>query len=141
FFLFHPFLKGILLIGHHPGKFSFSTTNLPIQKMDYTILLLIRQQHRGYRQGIIPGYLASLLNVVEKAENAVVIFYGNGIKFVIVAACALHGDPEKCNTQGIGPVCYVFHSEFLIYNTTFHVLCMIAIESCSQSLFGGSIGE
>ena len=51
---------------------------------------------------------------------------------MIMTFCTAYCQAHKGFTGRIGSVNYIFHAEFFFNDSTFHILLVVAIESCSN---------
>ena len=63
------------------------------------------------------------------------------IVFVGMAAGTLGGEAQKSFAKGVHPVGHVFYAVFFVYHASFLALLVVAVETSSQELIAGGIGQ
>ena len=81
------------------------------------------------------------MHLVEKSKSAVIIFLRDRIVFMVMAFGTFKGECQESFAKSVGPVSYIFDPVFFIDHTAFLGDFVVPVESGSQLLFPGGIGE
>ncbi len=95
----------------------------------------------GFFVAVVVGEAAFVGDAVEIGEEAIEVFLGDGIVFVIMAAGAAHSEAHPNDGSGLGAVGDVFDAVFFRDDAAFAVGAVVAVEAGRDDLGAGGIGQ